>query len=304
MRFIGKERQMSEIIRLINDLAVNEKTVLVIGGPTASGKSGLALAAALKYNGVVINADAMQVYQNIPIITAVPTVEDRQKVQHVLYEIYPPSEKGNVADWLTKATASVRQAWNDKKLPIVVGGTGFYIESLIKGCSPIPDTKEEIKLQVAETMQKKGLAATYEYLSEIDSFGAEMVKSNDTTRIRRALEIKLDTGKSIAEWFKQPLIKLLPEADFQMIKLLPELKTLEEKCSQRFDLMMEHGALKEVENLLNLKLDKNLPAMKAIGVPELSDYLDGKTNLNEAITLAKLHTRQYAKRQLTWFRNR
>ena len=131
-----------------------------------------------------------------------------------------------------------------------------------------------------------------------------MVNQNNKTRIRRALEIKLDTGKSIAEWFREPLVKFLPEADFQMIKLLPDLDELEKKCSRRFNLMMEQGALSEVENLLQLKLDKNLPAMKAIGVPELSDYLEGKTSLDEAVLLAKLHTRQYAKRQLTWFRNR
>lgn len=294
---------MSETVGLIDNLVINDKTVLVIGGPTASGKSDLALAAALQYNGVVINADAMQVYQNIPIITAAPSEEDKQKAPHFLYEIYPPSEKGNVADWLIRAISCIQDAWKRGKLPVVVGGTGFYIESLIKGCSPIPDTKEEIKLQVAEIM-KKGLPAAYSYLSEIDSIGAARVKSNDTTRIRRALEIKLDTGKSISEWFSKPLVKLLPEADFQMIKLLPELSSLEEKCSQRFDIMMEHGALQEVENLLKLKLDENLPAMKAIGVPELKSYLEGNISLDEATALAKLHTRQYAKRQLTWFKNR
>lgn len=288
----------------IDELDLNDKSVLVIGGPTASGKSSLALQAAIKYDGMVINADAMQVYQNIPIITAAPTIQDKEKAPHKLYEIYPPSQKGNVADWLDLAVKEIKKAWREKKLPIVAGGTGFYIESMVKGVSPIPDTKDEIKKQVAELVKQKPLNELYEYLSKIDPLGAKMVNPNNTTRIRRALEIKIDTGKSIAEWFEKPMVKLLPEADFKMIKLLPDLSELEEKCSQRFDKMMEQGALREVENLLALKLDKNLPAMNAIGVPELGDFLEGKTNLEEAVALAKLHTRQYAKRQLTWFRNR
>ena len=288
----------------IEKLNINDKTVLVIGGPTASGKSGLALEYALEYNGVIINADAMQVYQNIPIITAAPTIQDKQKVPHKLYEIYPPDKKGNVADWLKEAVLSIKQTWDDKKLPIVVGGTGFYIESLIKGESPIPDTSAKIKQKVAAMLEQDGLEKTYKYLARIDAKGAEMVRPNDVSRTRRALEIVLDTGKSIAEWFKLPMIKALPEADFKFIKLLPNLSELEDKCSKRFDIMMEQGALEEVANLLKLNLSSTLPAMKAIGVPELGAYLRGECALDEAIALAKLHTRQYAKRQLTWFRNR
>ena len=136
----------------IEELDFNEKTVLIIGGPTASGKSGLALDVALRHNGVVINADAMQVYKNIPIITAVPSDEDKAKVEHRLYEIYPPNIKGNVADWATKAVATIKEVWANKKLPIVVGGTGFYLETLVKGCSPIPDTAEKVKKIVVEQL--------------------------------------------------------------------------------------------------------------------------------------------------------
>ena len=288
----------------IEELDFNEKTVLIIGGPTASGKSGLALDVALRHNGVVINADAMQVYKNIPIITAVPSDEDKAKVEHRLYEIYPPNIKGNVADWATKAVATIKEVWANKKLPIVVGGTGFYLETLVKGCSPIPDTAEKVKKQAADIIAQSGAVGGYSYLQEIDPEGAQMVKPNDITRIRRALEIKLDTGKSIAEWFNQPMVKLLPDADFQVVKLLPPLSELAKKCAERFDIMMEQGALAEVDNLLKLGLDENLPAMKAIGVPELGAYIKGKIDLDEAVALAKLHTRQYAKRQLTWFRNR
>ena len=198
----------------------------------------------------------------------------------------------------------MRLALRDGHVPIITGGTGFYIESLVKGISPIPPTKEESKQKTEEIFCRGGLQAAYAYLQEIDEAGAGMVRQNDTTRVRRALEIKLDTGKSIAEWFKLPLIKRLPEVEFRTISLLPELKELEARCARRFDLMMEQGALSEVRELLKLKPDANLPVMKAIGVPELAAYLRGDTSLEEAVEQAKLHTRQYAKRQLTWFRNR
>lgn len=288
---------------LIADFIPNEYSVMIIGGPTASGKSALALEAAMRYDGKVINADAMQVYQKIPIITAVPTADDKSKAVHLLYEIYPPTQRGNVADWLNRAITAVRQCWNEHKLPIIVGGTGFYIDSLIKGVSPIPETRAEIKHRVAEIISSQGLAGAYEYLWQIDAVGAQKIRSQDVTRIRRALEIKLDTGKSIADWFKLPLIQQLPEADFSFIKLLPSLSELEVKCSQRFDIMIEQGAVDEVKELLSMGLDDSLPAMKAIGVPEIGAYLKGEITLPEAITLAKLHTRQYAKRQLTWFRH-
>lgn len=286
----------------LNDIKSN--TVIVIAGPTASGKSGLALELAMRYNGVVINADSMQIYKGTPIISAVPTVEDRKKAEHLLYEIFEPEERGSVAEWLKLAIAAIRQVWQQGKLPIVVGGTGFYLESLIKGISPIPETKTEVKKQVTDLFLAVGQKGVYARLQKLDPEGALKVNPNDMTRVRRALEIFTDTGKSIVQWFEQPLIRMLPEADFRIIPLLPQLKDLEGKCGDRFDLMMQAGALQEVETLLKRKLDDDLPAMKAIGVPELAAYLQGKCSLEEAVSLAKIHTRQYAKRQLTWFRNR
>lgn len=287
---------------ILDDIKPN--TVIVIAGPTASGKSGLALDIAMRYNGVVINADSMQIYKGTPIISAAPTAEDKLKAEHLLYEIFEPSERGSVAEWLGLATAAIKNVRKEGLLPVVVGGTGFYIESLVRGTSPIPETKTEIKTKVAALAAEKGLTGVYAYLAEVDEAGAAMVKPQDTTRVRRALEIFLDTGKSISEWFKLPLERPLPEADFRIIPLLPELKDLEKKCSERFDLMMKKGAVEEVKNLLAMGLDDTLPAMKAIGVPELAAYLRGETSLEEAVALAKLHTRQYAKRQLTWFRSR
>lgn len=286
----------------LGDIAKN--TVVVIAGPTASGKSKLAFEMAKKYDGVIINADASQVYKGIPIISAAPDENDKKEVLHMLYEIFEPEHNGSVSEWLKLAVEAIKKVWKQDKLPIVVGGTGFYIESLIAGISPIPETKREVKNQVADKLQSDGVEELYEYLKTLDPKGAAMVNPRDVARVRRALEIFCDTGISIAQWFEKPLIKKLPEAEFTVIALLPKLSELEDKCNTRFDKMINCGALHEVENLYKMELRSDLPVMKAIGVTELGGYLKGENTLDEAIKLSKLHTRQYAKRQLTWFRNR
>ena len=283
---------------------IKSNSVVVVAGPTASGKSALALALACKYNGVVINADASQVYKDIPIISAAPTDDDKAKAEHLLYGILEANEKSSVTDWSRLVVEAIRDVWKRGKLPIVTGGTGFYIENLVKGVSPIPETKVEIKQKVAEIFDKSGVEGVYKTLQEVDGKGAKLVNPNDTTRVRRALEIFCDTGISIDEWFQRPMISLLPEADFQVVVLLPKLSDLEEKCSKRFDIMMQEGALEEVMVLMNKNIAPEKPIMKAIGVPELISFLRCEISLEKAVDLAKLHTRQYAKRQLTWFRNR
>ena len=160
------------------------------------------------------------------------------------------------------------------------------------------------KKTVAEIMEKSDVCKAYEYLQKLDAAGAQMVNKNDTTRVRRALEIFIDTGISIAEWFEKPMIKPLPEAKFKVVLLLPELSEIERNCSLRFDAMIDGGALQEVDRLLRKNLPDSSPIMKAIGVPELCDYIKGNLDKQQAVDLAKLHTRQYAERQLTWFRNR
>ena len=288
----------------VNIGEIKPNTVLVVAGPTASGKSALAIELALKYNGVIINADASQVYKDIPIISAAPDDDDKAKVGHLLYEILDADEKNTVSDWVKLAVDAIKKVWQQGKLPIVTGGTGFYIESLINGMSPIPETKDKTKNKVSMIFDKVGVEGAYKYLQQIDSEGAKKVNPNDTTRVRRALEIFEDTGTSIAEWFEKPMIKPLEEAEFKVVLLLPKLSGLEEKCSKRFDVMIENGALEEVEKLLSKNIANDMPVMKAIGVPELRKYIEGKISKDEAINEAKLRTRQYAKRQLTWFRNR
>ena len=286
------------------DLEIKENTVLVVAGPTASGKSATALDLAEKYHGVIINADASQIYKGIPILSAAPSSEDQKKCPHFLYEIFEPEIRGSVAEWLPLAVQVIRQAHAEGKCPIVVGGTGFYLESLINGTSPIPETKQEIKDKVRRIFDAGGVEGLYAELQLRDKAGAAAVHAHDTTRVRRALEIFLDTGKSIVEWFQEPMRSCLSGVHFQVVAKLPPLSRLEGKCSERFDQMIAQGAVEEVKALLDLKLDEDLPVMKAIGVPEIKAYLEGEETFEAAVRLAKLHTRQYAKRQLTWFRNR
>ncbi len=278
--------------------------VLVIAGPTASGKSGLAIDAAKHFRGVVINADSQQVYKHIPIISACPSAEDKNTVPHRLYEIYEPSFSGSVVDWLEQAVAEIKSAWGQNLLPIVVGGTGLYIDNLINGTTPIPKTAEHIRAEVADILAQKGVQYLHDCLAKVDAPSAKRLNPNDTTRVRRAYEVWLDTSVPLSKWHEQPMLKRLPEAEFKVIKILPPQSQLDERCALRFDQMMAKGALDEAQYMNKLHLKPKLPAMRALGLPELIDYLNGKTDLAQAIKLAKLHSRQYAKRQRTWFKHK
>ena len=280
------------------------QNVIIIGGPTASGKSSMALDLAQELNGVIINADASQVYQGIPIISAAPDAKDKQKAEHRLYEYLDASVNGNVFNWLNDATKTIRDVWNKNQIPIVVGGSGLYLENLIKGATPIPEVKPEIRKIVTEFVEKNGIQALYDKLLAEDKAAAIMLHSNDSTRVRRACEIFLSSGKSIAYWYEQPMIQKLPEADYFIISLLPSKSLLDERCNLRFEQMISNGAIDEVKKLASRNLSPDLPAMRAKGVSELMSYLNNTISLQEAIALSQLHTRQYAKRQITWFRNK
>lgn len=281
-----------------------QKNVIVIGGTTASGKSALALDLAQAFNGVVINADSMQLYQGLPILSAAPTEDERRKVPHRLYEIYPPEVNGTVVDWLELAAAEIRAAWANGQLPIVAGGTGLYLDNLINGTTPIPEPDPVLRHKILQIAKSEGASGLYARLRVADEAGAKMVSPKDITRLRRAYEVKLQTGLSIAEWYQKPLVKKIPEAEFKVIKIIPQADELDSRCFNRFDQMMKAGAEDEVRKLAALRLDRSLPAMKMLGVPELLGFIEGRSRLEEAVELAKLHTRQYAKRQRTWFKNK
>lgn len=283
---------------------LNKNSVIVIAGPTASGKSALALELALKYGGEIINADSMQIYRGLPVISAVPSEKDKKKVLHHLYEIYDPTVRGTVVDWLALAVGKIKDVWAKGKIPVVTGGTGLYIDNLINGTTPIPEPSAEIRQQILSLQSQLGNEDFYKKLQQEDPAGAAQLSPNDTTRVRRAYEILQQTGISVAEWHKKPMIKKIPEAEFKVISLLPVTKELDQRCYERFEQMIKNGAVEEVKQLLTLQLDKTLPAMKMLGVPELAGYLQGMCSLAEAIEAAQLHTRQYAKRQKTWFRNK
>ena len=278
--------------------------VIVIGGPTASGKSQLAMDVALSLGGAVVNADAMQMYKNTPIISACPTAEDKAMVEHCLYEVWDASQNGSVVEWLELANAEIRRLWAEGKVPVVVGGTGMYIDNLINGVTPIPETAAEVKRKVQQMLAEQGVNALHNLLAELDPLTAQRLSPNDTTRVRRALEVFYDTGKPLSEWYQIPMVKKLPEARFEVIRIIPHKDELDERCFIRFDKMMQQGALAEVEALAKRNLSPKLPAMRALGVPELLEYVAGKISLDEAVALGKLHTRQYAKRQRTWFNNK
>lgn len=276
-------------------------SAIVIAGPTASGKSGLALDVAEALGGEIINADSMQVYQGMPVLSAVPCAEDRKRVPHRLYEIFSPAQNGSVVEWLNLAVAEIQRCHADGKIPVLAGGTGLYIDNLISGTTPIPEVSADVRRKVMFMIEDIGVQELHRRLEDFDKESFERLSPNDTTRVRRAWEVWLDTGRSLSAWHKEPMIKRLPDAVFTAVKILPEKAELDERCNARFDLMMEQGALQEAQQLHNLGLDRALPAMKALGVPELFAYLDGEMSLDAAAELAKLHTRQYAKRQRTWF---
>lgn len=278
--------------------------IIVIAGPTASGKSGLALDIAKSVNGIVINADSMQVYKDIPIIAASPSKKDLLVAPHKLYGIYDASVRGNVVDWLNLCKQEISEAKKTNRTPVIVGGTGMYIEALTKGVTPIPETPNEVRNTVEEIISNEGLEFLYKKLQEVDSNTASRLSENDTTRIKRAMEIWYHTGKNLTYWHSLPLINHFNPNDFIKIYIKPPRELLDIRARLRFDIMMNQGALSEVEQLVKKNLPDSLPAMRALGVQELKSYIIGKSSLSEAVEEAKLHTRQYAKRQTTWFNNR
>lgn len=281
-----------------------DKQVLIIAGPTASGKSQAAVDVAMRCNGVVINADAQQVYCGLPILAAAPSAKDKDLVEHRMYEIWEPEFNGSVVNWLEEAVKTIEEVWKENKLPVVVGGTGLYIDNLLNGTTPIPETSPQIRAEVMKQMAESSSAELHKKLAEFDAETAARLEPNDQTRVRRAYEVWLDTGIKMSEWHCRPRVQKLPRARFLTLRIMPPQTELDQRCYQRFDAMLAQGAIEEVQQMKQKKIDPMLPAMRTIGYRELSDYLDGKFSLQQATEFAKLRSRQYAKRQRTWFGNK
>jgi tRNA dimethylallyltransferase len=277
-------------------------TLLVIAGPTASGKSGLALAVAREFGGMVINADSMQVYDGPRILTARPSPQEEAAVPHRLYGTLDPSETCSAGRWLELAKAAAHEAWALGKLPVVVGGTGLYLRALTQGLSPIPDIPEDIRAAARARFATLGNQAFHAALAERDPVMAGRLHPSNSQRLVRAWEVLDATGRSLAEW---QAIAPTGGIDAAILALVldPPRDALNAACDRRFLSMMDQGALDEVRALLGRRLDPALPVMKALGVPELAAHLTDGLDLADAIAGAQRATRHYAKRQATWFRH-
>ena len=281
----------------------SNQTVLIIAGPTASGKSSLAIKAAEKYHGVIINSDAMQVYSELKILTARPSQYDESLVPHKLYGAVSATKNCSVAVWKELAEREILACWRKSALPIIAGGTGLYIKASMQGLSEIPEVSKEIRREVIAHRNKQGAEAFHNELRRFDPRTALKLDLNDTQRMVRAYEVYLATNRSLSDWQESKPTKAPFKANYQIIILDPPREKLYKKCDERFDGMIKNGAIEEVKSLLSLNLDPTLSAMKAIGVAQITSYLNHEQTLDIAVSEAKKMTRRYAKRQLTWFRN-
>ncbi len=280
-----------------------KNAVVVIGGPTASGKSSTAMDVAEEFDGVVINADSMQMYNKLRIVTARPSVEDEQRVPHRLYGVMDPSETCSAGYWEKLCIEEIRKVWAQDKLPVVTGGTGLYIKTLVDGISQLPPIPDEIRENIRKRAEVDGIEVLYAELQVKDSEMAERLKPADKQRICRALEVLEATGKSLAVLQREIKPKPVLEAAYATHVIMPPRDILYQRCDSRFDIMLEQGAIEEVSAFAELDLDPNLPSMKALGVPELLSLVRGEAALDEARERAQMQTRRFAKRQCTWFRN-
>lgn len=277
---------------------------MLIAGPTASGKSALALRRAAAAGGVVINADAMQVYDVLRVVTARPAPEDMGNVPHRLYGSVPPSRRFSTGDWLRAVKALLDDPEVVGRELIFVGGTGLYFEALVNGFADVPDVPPEALAAAEAELVGLDREQRGKLIAARDPLIAARLKAPDPQRVARALAVLNATGRSLARFQDDVQAGLLGGFDIERIVLNPDRDVLRERIARRFGGMMESGAVAEVEALRALKLDPALPAMKAIGVPEISDWLDGRIDRATAIERATIATRQYAKRQRTWFRAR
>ena len=276
---------------------------VLIAGPTASGKSALALEFAVAMGGVVINADSMQVYRDLRIITARPTHGEEARVPHRLYGHVDAAVNFSAGAWVSDAAKALEEAQAMGRLPIFVGGTGLYFKALTAGLSVVPPIPAAVRDSVRARLERNGVEALHAELAACDPRAAERLNLRDRTRIARALEVIEATGRSLLDWHHEGQPPLLPGDNFRAVFLAPERDELYARIDARFDAMLGAGALKEVERLAARRLDPLLPAMKAHGVPALIRHLRGELSLEDAASIGRADTRHYAKRQFTWFRH-
>ena len=275
--------------------------IILISGPTASGKSDFAIRIAKKVDGEIINADSMQVYKQLKILSARPDLEKYQKIKHHLYGFHDVKKNFSTGDWLKLVNKAIKNVQKRKKTPILVGGTGLYFKVLTNGLVKIPNISLNLRNKIRNMQKKIGQKKFYEKLLKLDPYSKGKINSTDTQRSIRAYEVKKFTKKSIHYWFKNTKSNFLEEDFFKVYIDYPR-KELIDRINIRIEKMIKKGAIKEVKNFIKLKVRKDKSVNKAIGVMEIKDYLDKKKNLEEIMEKIAIKTRQYAKRQSTWAR--
>ena len=272
---------------------------MLIAGPTASGKSALALALAEAANGTIINADSAQVYRDLRIVSARPGLEDEERAPHRLYGYRDGADVCSAADWAMDAKREIAAAHQAMRLPILAGGTGLYIRTLIEGIAPVPDIDPDIRAEV----RAMRVAEAHDALSREDPEAVRRLRPSDTTRIARALEVVRSTGRTLKDWQAAKLGGIGNDVTLRPIVLLPPRDWLHQRCDARFATMFTDAGIAEVQALLDRHLPVAAPVMRAIGVPEIAACLRGELSRDAALAAGQAATRQYAKRQYTWFRH-
>ena len=292
------------IIQLIESKISNshfdETPIIVISGPTGVGKSSLALSLAKKINGVIINADSMQIYKELKIISSQPSDKDKKVISHELYGIRSIRQNFSVMEWLELVEKKIAIIFNINKVPIIVGGTGFYIKSAINGISRIPKVDKVVIENCSKLFEKIGISEFKKLVEEVDKDFT--IKNIDKQRLIRAYSVYLQTGKAISEWYKDTKINKIHNTFFSIL-LEQEREKNYQNCENRFEEFIDKGAIEEVKYLKEKKFDRSLPGFKCLGVNWILKYLEKEISLNDAILLSKRDTRRYVKRQLTWFRH-
>lgn len=280
-----------------------QRRAVLIAGPTASGKSALALARAQTSGGVIVNADSMQVYDTLRVVTARPSAEEEAQAEHRLYGTVPASKRFSTGQWVRAVEASMVTIDPDREV-IFVGGTGLYFDALTDGFADVPDVPAALALAVQHEIEALSEPQRMALLAAEDAETARRLKVADPQRVTRALAVKRATGRTLSSFQSEQRPGLLAGWQLERVVLWPDRDVLRGRITRRFAAMFNNGAVQEVEALRAQLLDPSLPAMKAIGVPEISSWLDGYMSQDEAIARATIATHQYAKRQRTWFRNR
>ncbi len=275
--------------------------VFIIGGATSSNKTDLAIKIANEVPSVVINADSMQVYQDLEILSNRPSKTELEGIENKLFGVIETPNSADLGWWSKSAQIEITKAQIKNKVPIIVGGTGLYLRSLEKNISYVPKINEKIRIRIKETYSKKGLEYLYDLLRKKDYLISQKIHHKDKHRIFRALEVKIGTGKSLNYWREKKASKNIDNYIFIILETSRD--TLYKNINQRFEKMVEKGLVKEVKSFINKKVSSDHPINKMIGLKHIKRFILGEINLDEAISLSQRDSRRYAKRQITWFKH-